>query len=192
MGIQENSRCEFVIIDSFGDGICCDAGPGFYRLYYGTNTTAPGALLAEGGEFELEERVDFVVALRPTSTPTMSPAPTQPLTSISIFIRFDEEPMYTGWALRCDDTFLAHFPRESYSEDFSLQSVTKTFLVVEGAVCDFFMVDYDGICCDYGEGIYQIYSGDNVQGGVLFAEGGEFESVEIVSFRVEQGQLVEV
>jgi len=64
MGIQENSACEFVIMDAFGDGICCDAGEGFYRR---ENITAPSALLAEGGEFEPEERVEFGVAPLPTS-----------------------------------------------------------------------------------------------------------------------------
>jgi len=66
MGIQENSACEFVIMDAFGDGICCDAGESFYRLYYGENITALGALIAEGGEFELEERwSSWVLPLRP-------------------------------------------------------------------------------------------------------------------------------
>jgi hypothetical protein len=48
----------------------------------------------------------------------------------------------------------------------------------------------DGICCDFGQGKYQIYFSESAQGGILFVEGGDFGMVEVVSFAVEQGQLI--
>jgi hypothetical protein len=37
----------------------------------------------------------------------------------------------------------------------------------------------DGICCDYGNGGYELYNGD-VADGVLLASGGDYELVESV------------
>jgi hypothetical protein len=37
----------------------------------------------------------------------------------------------------------------------------------------------DGICCDYGDGGYNLYDGD-VDDGILLATGGKFGSSETV------------
>lgn len=197
MGIKEQASCQFVLIDAFGDGICCDGGRGFYRLYFGDDITAPGALLAEGGEFELEEIVDFVVApgptLAPTSSPapTMTPSPTRPLSVITIFLHFDDYPSETGWSLYCDNALLVSVPTGSYSSNLQQQNVTKTFQINDGAECRFTITDGlgDGICCENGNGLFRIFLGDNAQDGILVYEGGEFEQTEVVSFTIEDGQV---
>ena len=43
----------FTIFDSWGDGICCLAGEGYYNLSLG------GTIFHSGGEFQVEESVDF-------------------------------------------------------------------------------------------------------------------------------------
>ncbi len=47
---------DFQIQDSYGDGICCTYGQGFYRL-----TDADGNILAEGGDFASSETTNFCV-----------------------------------------------------------------------------------------------------------------------------------
>ena len=46
----------FLILDEYGDGICCEYGDGGYELLDSENN-----VLASGGEFEDEERTDFCV-----------------------------------------------------------------------------------------------------------------------------------
>ena len=45
---------EFTIYDSYGDGICCTEGFGYYRL-----TDSQDNLIAEGGDFTDEDRIPF-------------------------------------------------------------------------------------------------------------------------------------
>lgn len=44
----------FTIFDSYGDGLCCDWGIGYYELY-----SPLGDLMGEGAEFDFEESVQF-------------------------------------------------------------------------------------------------------------------------------------
>ena len=76
--VTEGADCVFTITDEFNDGICCENGAGFYRIYYGESTTAvqPNYLLAEGGEFLAADVVSFTVR---GPSPTVSPSPTRSL-----------------------------------------------------------------------------------------------------------------
>jgi hypothetical protein len=49
--VCSTSCYDFTIFDSFGDGICCAYGEGFYNIYYN------GELVGSGGEFGSEETV---------------------------------------------------------------------------------------------------------------------------------------
>jgi hypothetical protein len=54
-----NGNCyTFTINDSFGDGICCDYGPGFYELKATDNS-----IIAAGGEFGATESKNFGINL---------------------------------------------------------------------------------------------------------------------------------
>jgi len=57
---------EFVIFDSFGDGICCEFGNGFYTV------TVDGELVAEGGDFTTSEIKKFCVG-EPTCSDALLP-----------------------------------------------------------------------------------------------------------------------
>ena len=50
----ENGDYVFTIYDTYGDGICCSYGEGFYEV-----STADGTVLASGGEFGLDESTPF-------------------------------------------------------------------------------------------------------------------------------------
>merc|ERR1712048_663811 len=58
----------FVITDSYGDGICCSYGEGFYK--YTVDLTS---ISHEGGEFDANEETEFVVNSSPTSPPVTNP-----------------------------------------------------------------------------------------------------------------------
>ena len=60
----------FLIVDDYGDGMCCDFGQGNYRLRDGNNT-----ILFEGGEYEDNEETEFGM----TGGETSSVSETQPL-----------------------------------------------------------------------------------------------------------------
>jgi chitodextrinase len=69
---------DFVIYDSYGDGICCSWGSGSYQLTDGSTT------LASGGAFGSSESTNFCVGSATTSYATSSTSEGQP-TSIEIY-----------------------------------------------------------------------------------------------------------
>ncbi|GGD19424.1 T9SS type A sorting domain-containing protein [Flavobacterium orientale] len=52
--VQLNNCYTFTINDSFGDGICCDFGPGYYNII-----TLEGVTIASGGSFTSTDSVSF-------------------------------------------------------------------------------------------------------------------------------------
>ena len=72
----------FTIYDSWGDGICCFLGFGYYRV------TAGDSVLASGGQFGFEESTHFLV-----------PDIGMPQTPVVVYIYLDEIPSETTWEL---------------------------------------------------------------------------------------------
>jgi len=70
---------ELKVYDAGKDGMCCDAGEGFYRLYFGPAPFEEGGekgrLLLEGGDFESSDAQTFLAsdANMPTESPTAAP-----------------------------------------------------------------------------------------------------------------------
>ena len=63
--LNRNSRYLFVILDTGGDGICCNYGPeGYYEIYM------DNVLQAKGGKFESSASEVFGACPGPTSKPT--------------------------------------------------------------------------------------------------------------------------
>ena len=63
--LNRNSRYLFIILDTGGDGICCNTGPeGYYKIYM------DNVLQAEGGKFEASDTAVFGACPGPTSKPT--------------------------------------------------------------------------------------------------------------------------
>ena len=53
-----NDCYSILFVDAYGDGMCCDYGNGYYRLYNSNNPVVP---ILTGGEFEAKERRGFGV-----------------------------------------------------------------------------------------------------------------------------------
>merc|ERR1719491_2337876 len=60
---------EFTIFDSFGDGICCTQGEGYYIV------SVDGEEVGSGDDFNSSESVDFCTDVAPTPAPTGSSPP---------------------------------------------------------------------------------------------------------------------
>jgi len=68
----------FTIIDSYGDGICCNYGQGSYSVQY------DGVVVASGGQFMDPEITSFGnCGGEPTSSPTFSPTTASPTRSLA-------------------------------------------------------------------------------------------------------------
>jgi len=76
-----NGCYDFVINDSYGDGICCVSGNGSYTL-----TDEGGNVLATGGDFGLGETTNFCF-----DAPTCA--------GVDLDINFDGEPTQTSWEI---------------------------------------------------------------------------------------------
>ncbi len=74
---------DFVINDSFGDGICCGFGTGSYTL----TDDATGNVLASGGEFGDSETTNFCVTAAPACA------------GVDLDINFDGFPAQTSWEI---------------------------------------------------------------------------------------------
>jgi len=55
-GVVQDNCYEFEIFDSFGDGICCEFGEGFYTL-----TTDSADVIIDGGEFSISEITEISI-----------------------------------------------------------------------------------------------------------------------------------
>jgi len=72
--LPKEGRYTFTIIDTYGDGMCCDKGDGSYNL------TVDGEIIKNGGNFGRSERTDFgtgpvcaSASMNPTESPTKTP-----------------------------------------------------------------------------------------------------------------------
>lgn len=90
-GFREETSYQFKITDSFGDGICCSHGNGWYKVVAET-TNCGDVVLAQGGVFTSEETKQLDIPLlalsaettcAPTPAPVSvpSPPPPQPATA---------------------------------------------------------------------------------------------------------------
>lgn len=108
----------------------------------------------------------------PTSVPSTSSSPTETCSWVEITITYDEFPFETSFQLK-------HSVIDNIGDNETVQimhaasvrdtSYTKSICLEEGDY-EFTIFDSDGICCNYGDGGYNITSD-----GALIVEGGEFE-----------------
>ncbi|WP_452598134.1 M43 family zinc metalloprotease [Pontimicrobium sp. MEBiC01747] len=150
---------DFIITDSYGDGICCAYGNGSYSV-----TNASGTL-ASGGSFNSSETTNFCVGAQPACT------------DVTVSIKLDNYPEETSWELKnASGTTVASANYTSANPDGS--TVEQTICLPDGCY-DFVINDSygDGICCSYGVGSYTVSDGS----GTL-ASGGSFGRSETTNF----------
>merc|ERR1712048_204474 len=188
----------FVITDSYGDGICCSYGEGFYK--YTVDLTS---ISHEGGEFDANEETEFVVNSSPTSPPVTNPTsppvttptsppvttPTSPPVTnptsppgtcntelLKMILWIDSKSNETAYELKKEDNTLVFGDADLVGN----QIITKEACLDEGEQYTFEITDQDGICCDSGAGSYTL-----TLNGELLAQGGEFSEYERIIFRTE-------
>ncbi|WP_452603064.1 T9SS type A sorting domain-containing protein [Pontimicrobium sp. MEBiC06410] len=187
-----NGCYNFVITDSYGDGICCDFGNGSYSVTNGEE------VLASGGSFNNTETTNFCVDNRgpqPTCSDGVQNGDetgvdcggtdcepcTEICTDISVVVAivFDAYPEETSWVLNdANGTTVASANYTSDNDDYS--TIEQTLCLPEGCY-DFIISDAsnDGMCCSYGNGSYTITDNDGVLGS-----GASFQSSETTNFCV--------
>ena len=156
--VCSTSCYNFTIFDSFGDGICCGFGIGFYNIFY------EGNLVCSGGEFGDSETCADIGAGCVETCP-------DPDVVLTVEIMTDNFGNETTWEV----------VEEGVGVIFSGGPYPNNTLIIEeidicSANCyNFTIFDSfgDGICCGFGIGFYNIYVDGN-----LVCSGGEFESEE--------------
>jgi hypothetical protein len=210
---QPDGCYDFVINDSYGDGICCGYGQGYYEIVFNGN------ILASGGQFGSTETKNF--CLYGGNPPTCndgiqngdetgvdcggSSCPACPTcndgiqngdetgvdcggsscppcnsgcsgTEVTVQILLDNYPGETTWNLKNSNgvTVVSGGPYNGQSG----QTITVVECLSDGCY-DFTILDSygDGICCAYGSGNYNVFSGN-----ITYASGGQFGSVETTNF----------
>jgi len=183
----------FSIFDSNGDGMCCSQGRGSYKV-----TSQTGDVVFRGGAFGLDERTTFSMPYdpngppaetipgatrRPTPPPTPKPTPkptpnptpkptpqpTNDCYTIDITATLDQYAGDTRWEFIPDGQ---SDPVASFQYEDALQYDTTTESVcLEEGTYNFIIYDAygDGMCCNWGEGSYQLsYNGNTITSGAEF------------------------
>jgi len=164
--IQENFCLEdgcydFVINDSYGDGICCSYGNGSYSL-----TDEDGNVLASGGSFGASETKQICVSSAPACY------------DVTLDLNFDNYGSETSWYIKDASGTTLHQGNgyinssPDLTEDFCLPAGCYTFEILDSYG--------DGICCSYGNGSYSIAE----KNGATLISGGAFGSKETKQFCV--------
>ena len=181
-GCGEGKCYTFEINDSYGDGICCVEGEGYFRGVLNEDNDNP---LFEGGEFGFYNSTRFCFdGVTVTTDDDMVTGEDGP--KLQIFLKTNSFGYETTWSLTDSDSGYV-LGYDTYSENDESQvyvylSENHFFYLQEGKCYTFEINDSEdnGICCGYGEGYYRgVLNGDN--DNPLF-EGGEFGAFRSMSF----------
>ena len=182
----------FTIEDKAGDGMCCLYSDGFYTLTY-KGDGQEDLIIVTGGEFQYEDSTTFSVPYGGSNTlsPALTPAPTVKCYNVEVSITFDSYPYETIWliveggfdGLSLSDDDAISLVVESPKYNFADLNTTDVHVeCLPQGTYTFLIVDADGICCDYGDGEYTVTITKENGKEVVVKQGGEFSSVESVTF----------
>ena len=136
--LDENTKYTYTIYDSIGDGICCDYGVGFYKLYL------DGKLIQQGGSFLNQESTvigpQIVCIQPPTASPTAFKACAANEDELTVRLTLDRFGVETSWSLYNLCT----------NETFSFGNTTEKLCIVSDHDYVFTIYDRfgDGMCCE--------------------------------------------
>jgi hypothetical protein len=110
----------FTINDSWGDGICCGIGFGYYQVFVNDS------LFASGGDFSFTESTTFSI-----------PANYPPNTMVVVKIYFDNLPDETTWTLTNENTgeeLLSGGPYDTHKFTYALAGIEKPLIENRGSI----------------------------------------------------------
>jgi hypothetical protein len=190
-----NGCYDFVITDSFGDGICCDFGNGSYSV------TNEEDVLASGGSFGSTDTTNFCVDNRgpqPTCSDGIQNGEETDIDcggpdcepcegvctdiSVTVSVTFDAYPEENSWIL--NDASGATIASANYTSAQADYSTVEEVLCLPEGCYDFIISDAsgDGMCCSYGNGAYTVTD----SAGVL-TTGASFQASETTNFCIGSG-----
>jgi len=171
----------FTMKDSYGDGICCVEGDGYYKVYVGGTETL------SGGPFKYEESKPITVASLVPSPPTTSNAPTPAPTSqcnpniqkeVKVKIKTDNWAQETSWEIIPEGSSSAVMSGGNYFQSNNVYTSTQDL-----SVCSYTFKIHDsygdGVCCSEGDGSYKVFVDD-----IKVLSGGQFGDEDIKTFQV--------
>jgi hypothetical protein len=207
--LKEDTKYEFIMLDSYGDGLKFDGGN--YKVWLGPDPFE-GIQVVSGNTFGKQiihnfylpkaKATDAPVASPPTnsdvtppsSTPSLAPqvAPDEP--HITIGFKFDSFAEETGWAVTSVETqeLLISKPFGTYSgKDNSMVFETVPLPTEPTNANDhyiFAILDSgrNGLCCEEGQGFFQVFFGDMADDKVMF-RGGNFKYLQQFMFDLNGG-----
>merc|ERR1712032_353415 len=130
---------QFDIMDSYGDGVCCEQGDGYYEVYI------DNSLEIKGGPFAKEEKKTF------------GKCGGEGGVEIKVSVKTDKYPSETSWALTDISSGDQIAAGSGYTEEGKHYSTTKAVPAV--SCFQFNILDSygDGVCCEQGDGYYEVY-----------------------------------
>ena len=194
--VDEGGLYRLILVDSQGDGICCEHGQGSIEIIGGENKQSLGTVSGDFGSYTFHM---FLAgsALTPPSTSTVR--------TLTLRIVFDEYPEEISWFLTADGSatavaqvarsstveqqIVAFGPEKAYSSDLAATTFLEAIEVEEipdGSVRTFTMVIVDsggdGLCCKYGNGQWQLLDGPAANNEVLISGDMKYKSREQRTF----------
>lgn len=207
--LKEDTNYEFIMLDSYGDGLKFDGGN--YKLWLGPDPFT-GIQVVSGNTYGKQiihnfylpkaKATDAPVAspptnsdvTPPTSTPSLAPqaGPDEP--HLTIGFKFDSFAGETGWAITSVETqeLLMSKPFGTYSgKDNSMVFETVPLPTEPTNANDqyiFAILDSgrNGLCCEEGQGFFQVFYGDISDDKIMF-RGGSFKYLQQFIFDLNGG-----
>lgn len=207
--LKEDTKYEFIMLDSYGDGLKFDGGN--YKLWLGPDPFE-GIQVVSGNTYGKQiihnfylpkaKATDAPVASPPTnsdvtppsSTPSLAPQVGPDKPHLTIGFKFDSSAGETGWAVTSVETqeLLMSKPFGTYSgKDNSMVFETVPLPTEPTNANDqyiFAILDSgrNGLCCEEGQGFFQVFYGDMADGKIMF-RGGSFKYLQQFMFDLNGG-----
>jgi len=155
---------QFIIRDSYSDGICCNYGDGAYNLFVN------GALINSGNTFTDSETITFSTSNAPTSPPNGN------CMNVIVTIKTDNYPQETSYKVmsQTGTEFMSGGDYTIPLYEYAASSCLPNSNVYEFTIYDAYG---DGICCQHGDGAYNL-----LVNGALIKSGGQFTNSETTTF----------
>jgi len=153
--LSSSNTYTFSIFDAYSDGICCSYGNGSYKL------AVDGALIKSGATYGASESTTFGASSPPT-----------PTIDVLVKITTDDYPGETSFTVTNQGGAVS-MEGGSYTGKQTTYTESKALSTSNQYTFNIFDSYNDGMCCNYGNGSYEV----SVNGAVI-KTGGQFGASE--------------